>query len=156
MSCAHVVIPEKMRIATRVHVAVIPIPEEKDRNRSGRKLVGNTLLISRIHLLHAGTYTASPISFHWSLEKRGNTAFIESEYSTTSATLSSAQHTLSSRFTHIQAQISMRNSTVTHFCPVGPSAYPMISVKLRMRLSCSMRRKRIFSLPSACRRAKTK
>jgi len=43
MSGTYVVIPEKIRMATRVHVAVIPIPEEKDKKRSGIKLVGNTL-----------------------------------------------------------------------------------------------------------------
>jgi hypothetical protein len=39
----NVVIPEKIRMATSVQVAVIPIPEENDKNRKGTKLVGRTL-----------------------------------------------------------------------------------------------------------------
>jgi hypothetical protein len=38
-----VVIPDEMRMTTRVQVAVIPMPEEKDRYRRGKKEVGTTL-----------------------------------------------------------------------------------------------------------------
>lgn len=37
------VIPEKMRIATRAHVEMMPIAEEKERYRRGKKPVGMIL-----------------------------------------------------------------------------------------------------------------
>ena len=39
----HVVIPDEMRMTTSVQVAVMPIPDEKDRYRNGRNEVGTTL-----------------------------------------------------------------------------------------------------------------
>jgi hypothetical protein len=39
--------PEKMRIATRAHVEMMPIAEEKERYRSGKKPVGMILITIR-------------------------------------------------------------------------------------------------------------
>lgn len=46
--CTHVVIPEEMRMTTNVQVAVMPMPDEKDRYRKGMNEVGTTLRVSQM------------------------------------------------------------------------------------------------------------